>query len=149
MADRSRIRCIAICVIQHHRRWLVLEGYDPVSQDYFYRPLGGGIELGETGSDAVQREFFEETGHRITTPEYKETLENIFIYKGKVCHELVRVYAADLRDEALYQEEQIIAHEDNGTPFKVLWVPVQDFINRSKRLVPEGLLLFLNPTDPC
>lgn len=140
MADRSRIRCIAICVVQHHQRWLVAEGHDPVANSQFYRPLGGGIELGETGSDAVQREFFEETEHHLTTPQYMDTLENIFIYKGKVCHELVRVYRADLRDEHLYQQEQFTAHEDNGTPFKVLWIPLKSFVQGDKRLVPEGLL---------
>ncbi len=139
--DRSRIRCIAICIVEHEQKWLVLEGVDPVSEAYFYRPLGGGIELGESGEQAVQREFFEETGHRLGPPLYRETLENIFTYKGQICHELVRVYQADLADDFLYTQPRIIAHEDDGTPFPVIWVPLQDFIQQKKRLVPEGLLI--------
>ena len=139
--DRSRIRCIAICIVEHQQKWLVLEGLDPVSKAYFYRPLGGGIELGETGAQAVQREFFEETGYPLGPPVYKETLENIFTYKGRPCHELVRVYRADLADPFLYTQDRITAHEDDGSPFLVLWVPQQEFVQQTKRLVPEGLLL--------
>jgi 8-oxo-dGTP pyrophosphatase MutT (NUDIX family) len=138
--DRSRIRCIAICIVEYQDQWLVLEGKDPVSKTYFYRPLGGGIELGETGEQTVQREFLEETGHRLGPPVYRETLENIFIYKGRTCHELVRVYQADLADNFLYTQSRIIAHEDDGSPFTVLWVPLKDFMQEEKRLVPEGIL---------
>lgn len=142
--DRSRIRCIAICVIEYQKQWLVLEGIDPESKLYFYRPLGGGIELGETGQETVQREFFEEMGHRLTPPFYHGTLENIFTYKGQTCHELVRVYQADLADDFLYTQTQMTGYEDNGKPFSVLWVPLQDFSQQKKHLVPKGILDLLS-----
>lgn len=144
VTDRSRIRCIAICIVEYQQQWLVLEGVDPVSKALFYRPLGGGIELGETGLETVQREFLEETGHRLTVPFYHGTLENIFTYKGLLCHELVRVYQADLADDFLYTQPQITAYEDNGASFPVLWVPIQDFSQQKKHLVPEGILRFHN-----
>lgn len=144
VTDRSRIRCIAICIVEYQQHWLVLEGFDPVSKHYFYRPLGGGIELGETGLETVQREFFEETGYRLTRPSYHGTLENIFTYKGQTCHELVRVYQADLADDFLYTQTQITGYEDNGTPFPVLWVHLQDFLQQKKNLVPEGILDFFS-----
>jgi len=46
----NHIRSIAICVFRHKNHILVAEGYDPVKDEYFYRPLGGGIEFGETSA---------------------------------------------------------------------------------------------------
>lgn len=43
----SRIRPLAICVFRHQDRILVAEGYDPVKDEHFYRPLGGGNEFGD------------------------------------------------------------------------------------------------------
>ena len=44
---KNRIRPLAICVFLNNNRILVAEGYDPIKQQTFYRPLGGGIEFGE------------------------------------------------------------------------------------------------------
>ncbi len=49
MGKKKRVRPLAICVFRHHDRILVMEGYDPVKKEHFYRPLGGGIEFGEPG----------------------------------------------------------------------------------------------------
>ena len=41
--DTTRIRPIAICLFRNANRILVSEGFDTIKQDYYYRPLGGGI----------------------------------------------------------------------------------------------------------
>jgi hypothetical protein len=41
------IRPPAISVFRHNGRILAAESYDPIRQQTFYRPLGGGIEFGE------------------------------------------------------------------------------------------------------
>ncbi len=58
----EKIRPIAICVCRAGERILVAEGYDSVKEQIFYRPLGGSIEFGERGEEAVRREFQEEIG---------------------------------------------------------------------------------------
>jgi 8-oxo-dGTP pyrophosphatase MutT (NUDIX family) len=58
--NMNRIRPLAICVFRNEDRILVNEGYDPVKQEAFYRPLGGGIEFGESSMDTVCRELMEE-----------------------------------------------------------------------------------------
>ena len=57
---KKRIRPLAICIFRHHDRILVAEGYDPVKKEYFFRPLGGGIEFGELSRETVCRELMEE-----------------------------------------------------------------------------------------
>lgn len=53
------IQPLVICIFQKDDSILVAEGYDPVKKDYFYRPIGGGIEYGEKSSDALIREVDE------------------------------------------------------------------------------------------
>ncbi len=56
----DQIRPLALCLFRNSGRILVFEGYDPLKQQTFYRPLGGGIEFGERAEDAVRREIREE-----------------------------------------------------------------------------------------
>jgi len=78
--DTTRIRPIAVCLFRHENRILVSEGFDTVKQDYYYRPLGGGIEYGEPSREAVAREIREELGAEIENIRLLDVLENIFVY---------------------------------------------------------------------
>ena len=53
------VRATAICVALGAGRIFVFSRYGEAT---FYRPLGGGIEFGETGLEWVQREMLEEIG---------------------------------------------------------------------------------------
>ena len=56
------IRACAFAFVQEDDRVLVGKLRDPDDGSHFYRPLGGGINFGETGEEAVRREFREELG---------------------------------------------------------------------------------------
>ena len=134
------IRCIALAVIIDDNSLFVAEGKDPITKEYYYRPLGGGIEYGELGHDALAREMQEELGQELNEIEYLTTIENHFTYRGEKGHEMVRCYTAEFKNRKIYRQTQVMGKEDNGRSFKALWVPIKEFENNKKRLVPNELL---------
>ena len=141
------VRPIALAVIQRKRdgALLVFEGYDPHKEEAFYRPLGGTIEFGEPGIQAVQRELYEETGLRLQNVHYLATLENIFTYDGQTGHEIVLLYRAHLSDAAaqVYEQEAIPVVEDSGQRYTGRWMPLSRFGHGGPPLYPTGLLELL------
>ncbi|WP_404452927.1 NUDIX domain-containing protein [Virgibacillus necropolis] len=134
------IRPLVICIFQKDCSILVAEGYDPVKDDYFYRPIGGGIEYGETSANALIREVEEEIEEAIHSLEYIGTIENIFTFNGDIGHEIVQVYDAKFVDTALYEKDSIVGKEDDGKTYKAMWKPMTEFQKGQLHLVPEALL---------
>lgn len=134
------IRPIAIAIIRHAGKILVFRGWDDCDQNFFYRPLGGGIEFGETGEHAVTRELAEEIGGQLSAVRYLFTLESIFSCNGKKGHEIVLVFEASLADPELFTQAEITGREATGEPIHVVWKSLADFVTGGDILVPEGLL---------
>lgn len=141
-------RPVALCLFTNNGRLLAAKGTDSVKQTEFYRPLGGMIEFGEFGIDAVQREIMEETGQKIKNVKYLGTLENIFTYEGKSGHEIVLMYDAEFLDKSMYEKEYIDIVEVDWC--KAIWVNIEDCISRKITIYPDGigeLLAKLNSTQ--
>ena len=138
------VRPIALCVIRRDGKLLVFEGYDTEKKDHFYRPLGGTIEFGESSADAAAREMAEELNTEVRNVRWLGVIENIFTVHGQPGHEIVMLYEADLVDEALYERNPIWGQEDDGSPIKAVWKPIDDFREGRGRLVPECLLAMLD-----
>lgn len=134
------IRPLVICIFQKGDKILVAEGYDSIRDDYFYRPIGGGIEFGETSSEALVREVEEEMETDICDIEYLGTVENLFTFNGEIGHEIVQVYNAKFVDSDLYEKTTLVGIEDNGETYKAMWKPVSEFQQVKSRLVPGDLL---------
>lgn len=137
------IRPLVICLFSNIDSILVAEGYDSVKNEYYYRPIGGGIEYGELSSDALIREIHEEIEEDITNLKYLGTVENIFTYNGDVGHEVVMVYDATFVDNSVYKTNSFEGKEDDGTIFTLFWKPLSEFQNGKLRLVPENLLTLI------
>ena len=138
----ARIRALAICVFHRKGRILVNESHDPIKRETFYRPLGGGIEFGETSSEAVTREIQEEIGAKVTKMRLIGTLESIFTYLGAPGHEIVQVYDGEFVDQALYERHTVLGTESDGQPFQAVWKELESF-SAKKPLYPNGLLALL------
>ena len=137
-------RAIAVCIVWRGGSILVFEGHDSVKEQTFYRPLGGSIEFGELGAEAIVREFREEIGSDLLDPTYIGVLENLFDYEGHPGHEIVLVYESELASRALYDTQETKGFEDGGETFRVIWKPLSDFGPGGDTLYPDGLAELLS-----
>jgi ADP-ribose pyrophosphatase YjhB (NUDIX family) len=119
--NKQRLRAIALALVEHPDRpaILVSEGYDATRDEHFHRLLGGGIDFGERGEDAVRRELAEEIGVDIRVQRLAGTIENIFTYEGRPGHELVLVYKASFEDPTLYRRDRFDGIEED--PVNAIW----------------------------
>ena len=139
----NHIRPVALCVFHNNHRILVFEGYDKAKDEIFYRPLGGGIEFGERGEDAVRRELKEEINVEITDLKYLGMLENIYTFNGGSYHEVVLVYKGALIEAGLYEQTMILGKEANGDDIRAMWKDLDEFLEGKCILYPPGLLEML------
>ena len=148
-ASQPRIRPIALCLFQRDGRILVGNGFDVVKNSLYCRPLGGGIEFGERGQEAIVREMREELGAEITNVEWLGTLENLFTCDGRPGHQIVLLYDATFVDSSLYDRPVLHGHEE-GAPqeaFTAEWKTLEELEAGPARLVPEGLMDFLRARE--
>jgi 8-oxo-dGTP pyrophosphatase MutT (NUDIX family) len=138
------VRPLVICVFRFKDSILVAEGYDDVKKEYYYRPIGGGIEYGEHSSEALIREVREELQTNIYGLEHLGTLESIFTYNGEIGHEIVFVYDGKFSDHSFHKKDSFVGKEDNGTEFTLHWKPINEFREGKLRLVPDGLLSLIH-----
>lgn len=138
----DQIRAIAICIFRNGDKILVFEGYDYPTNTTFYRPLGGGIEFGETSDETIRREMMEELKAEVANLKYLGTLENIFVHNETMGHEIVQVYDGRLVNSGMYEQAEMSGTEADGSQFKVLWKRLDEF-NPQTPLYPDGLLEML------
>ncbi|HTX78934.1 MAG TPA: NUDIX hydrolase [Longilinea sp.] len=136
---KHKIRPLALGVFTYKNQILVHQGYDRIKKENYYRPLGGGIEFGETGAEALAREIQEELGQDIRDIHYLGTLENIFTFEGEQRHEIVLTYDATFVDPTIYQQTKIKGTEGRSVSFFATWMPLKDFSNGRGPLYPNGL----------
>ena len=136
------IRPLALCLLRRSGSILVNEAHDHVKNERFCRPIGGGIEFGESSADAAVREIREELNAEVTNLQFVGTLENLFTYNGSPGHEIVLIYDGEFLDRSLYQREFIPGVESNGDSFRAYWRGIDSF-SSALPLYPHGLLELL------
>ena len=141
----DHIRPLALCLFRQGGRILVGSAYDTVKEDHYCRPLGGGIEFGERGAEAIVREIREELGAEIEGVRWLGTLENLFTCEGEPGHEIVLIYDAVFVDRSVYDRVVLHGHEEDAKveAFTAEWKTLDELAAGSVRLVPEGLAAFL------
>lgn len=131
------IRPISICIFLSSGRILATEGFDDVTKKKFFRPVGGGIEFGETSQEALIREIKEEFGAEIKSLDMLGIFENIFTYQGQAGHEIVYVYNAEFSDDKFYSMEKITVLDEKNS--YAVWLKIEDLINNKITIYPIGL----------
>jgi 8-oxo-dGTP pyrophosphatase MutT (NUDIX family) len=140
MATEGKIRVIVLAAILRpgDHALLVFRGFDPSKTQHFYRPLGGGVEFGESSEQALQREMMEELGVAVRTLRKLGTLENLFVYDGCVGHELVIVWLAEFLDPALYREA-VLPYIEGDEQNVAEWMQPATLRAQGIPLYPDGL----------
>ena len=144
---KARIRPLALGIFRQADLLFLARGYDASINQTFYRPIGGKIEFGERGSDALIREVQEEIGQQICEPVYLGALENIFTYEDRPGHEIALIYAARFSDPAMYRPDLVMTGRDDGDMlYEATWLPLESFHGEgAPPLYPAGLLDMLDP----
>src|SRR5690625_5274266 len=114
------------------------EGKHSKGTGYFYRPIGGTIELGEKSDETLIREYYEELGVEIVISRYISCLENIFRIDDNIGHELTQIYLVDFKDKKLYRRENFTVSEGMKVTF-AKWLSKEEIISGEKVLYPNGL----------
>ena len=131
------IRVIAICLFRRSGEILVTEGLDTANNQRYARPLGGGVELGETSEQAIVREIREEIGSEVRDLRLLGVLENLIELEGQQQHEVVFVYDGRFEDNSLYEMAEIPLL-DGGWRTGAIWRPL-DWFGGHCPLVPTDL----------
>lgn len=121
------------------KQYLLHRGHDKIKDEYFYRPLGGGIEFSETGKTALEREIREEINQEITVSELQDCYENIFTYEGQKGHEIVMLYSAEFNNKSVYQQQELDIYESGVVIGKTVWRSVAEIKAEGAMLYPSGL----------
>jgi 8-oxo-dGTP pyrophosphatase MutT (NUDIX family) len=117
---------------------LVFRGYDPRKEQTFYRPLGGGIEFGESSQQALQRELMEELGVAVHPVRNLGTLESIFEFNGVAGHEIAIIWQVEFDDATHYQPETL-TYREGATEDVAVWVHPARLQATGTPLYPVGL----------
>lgn len=135
------IRTTAVAVCRSGSRILLERGYDRVAHEHFYRAIGGGVEFGERATDAVIREWREEFGLHLESPEPVGVLENLFTYDGAPGHEVVFVFTARVR--GMPSGDGFTATDPQGRSHTLVWVDLDDAEHEGRTIHPAGLVELL------
>lgn len=142
MGLKNEIRVLALAILQRDDGKILLEkGRDTVKNEVFYRPLGGGVEFGEKGEQALIREFREEIDKVIEIEEALGTIENIFEWQGSPGHQIILLYRCAFVDPADYAFAHI--PRVDGNPDHTYWRSISDIEAENAKLYPYGIAEFL------
>ncbi len=137
------IRAKSLCVFRKNGKILLSEGYDELKNEHYLRPVGGSIDFGETSEQAAKREVLEELGEESHSFKLLGVSENLFTFNGEKGHEIVFVYEAQFKNEAIYQEQLIQCIESNGVKFIAKWFNEDQLNNEKVNVYPEGIVSML------
>jgi len=131
-------RCAAV-IIRNSKVLLQHDGDE-------YALIGGHVQMGETGAEAVEREFEEELGVRIRCGELLWTEECFWEWKGKRNHTLSFYYPADFCDDGSFEDDGCFHPQKDNPRVEVGWVPIEEL--GSLTVYPEFLKQRIHDLKP-
>lgn len=90
-----------------------------------YALIGGHVQLGETGEEAVVREWKEELGVNIRCRRMLWTEECFWEWQGRMTHTLSFYYLADFCDGSDFPDDGQFRPQRDNPRIEIGWVPVE------------------------
>jgi len=140
---RQNIRVITIGLNWRGRSILAMDVLDDAGRIKGVRPLGGGIEFGETWQQALAREFQEELGVEISMSDTPLVMENIYNHEGITGHEIVFISDVEFAKGTFEGQDVVRFSEDNGTDCIARWFDLDTLDDGEIELYPSGLKAIL------
>lgn len=134
------VRVVAIGLHWREGRLLAAEVRDDAGHLKGVRPLGGGVQFGESWQAALAREFKEELGLSITLEGAPFVMENIYRHESATGHEVIFISDVKFVGEAFADRDCITFREDNGAAAVARWYDVAGLDRDGcPELYPSGL----------
>lgn len=139
-----KIRPLALALIKNKEgKYLFHKAHDRIKNEWFYRPLGGGIEFSESGRVALAREIQEELGLDSEVSGLVASFENIFTFEGIRGHEIIMLFHAKLMDSSAYDYDELDIYESGMSIAKAVWRSVAEIKSEDAKIYPVGLEEYL------
>lgn len=140
----GRVRAISVGILVRDGHVLLEEYAGDEVHGPFLRAPGGGIEFGETASEAVRREWREELDAVVTDAVPLRTSENIFDAHGTRGHEIVHTFRVEAPAFSLPVGARLAVRDSVTT---VAWFPVSTLENAGLPVYPPGIVDLVSGVD--
>lgn len=136
----GKIRVLALAIIRRAADGTILamRHIDEPRGIVFYRPLGGGIEFGESSAEAVCREIQEELGLAVHPARLLGVLENRFVFQGVAGHEILFNWLVEPDDPSCFARDEFVYTEGQQQGVAA-WVAPGELRRQGIPLYPTGL----------
>lgn len=137
---QQHVKVKAIGLHWREGKLLAAEVFDDHGQLKGVRPLGGGVEFGESWQTALAREFKEELNVDVEVNGPPHVMENIYTHHGATGHEVLFIGEVRFSAQAFAGQNVIEFLEDNGTPCTARWFDLTELdLADGPALFPAGL----------
>ncbi|MBI4836773.1 MAG: NUDIX domain-containing protein [Candidatus Abawacabacteria bacterium] len=135
LEKEERIKVKALCLFHKDGKILASRGINKITNQVFYRLLGGSLNFFETGEAGIRREIKEELHSEIDNLHFIDVVENIFTHEDWRGHELIFLYSGDLVRQELYAQQMIHIVEDTYE-FEAEWIAIIEILSGARTLFP-------------
>lgn len=118
----------------------LVQRLDIAENEPFSRPIGGGVQRGETTAEALEREFREELDVAVEAGEICGTIENVFYWDGERESEIIVLREAAFTDPNLYERDHFDGIDAGGAvEYDASWRSLAELRADDDPLYPAGI----------